>query len=292
MAESLQDLFRMKLAKMREDSSEHGMTFPFLHDLSSPSPEEAMPSASSGGRERPSTSRPRKELAPEVQEMRRQFKVIQVQLGAATQAQKSRAEKKERKRQERREEAKRKEAESKTKSKAKTKAKELSSTSTKASGTSTSSSSRASERRQDPWHKQTLVPQQHKTTAADLASRDRIKFMTYKDKCLLTRDLGQLPEKQLGGMVRILRSREPKLKKVRNNKMEVNLDSLKPATLWELKEYVAACRQKKAFGVAAGTSQGKRAGSSSSRPGSESQAQTQSESETEWETPSSSDSDS
>ncbi|CAK6449909.1 unnamed protein product [Pipistrellus nathusii] len=287
MAESLGDLFRMKLAKMREDSSEHDMTFPFLHDLSSLNPEEAMPSASSGGRERPSTSRPRKELAPEVLEMRRQFKVIRMQLGAATQAQKGRAEKKERKRQERRVEAKRKEAASKAKSKAK----ELSSTSTKASGTSTSSASRASERRQDPWHKQTLVPQQHKTMAADLASRDRIRFMTYKDKCLLTRDLGQLPEKQLGGMVRILRSREPKLKKIRNNKMEVNLDSLKLGTLWELKEYVAACRQKKAFGVAASTSQGKRAASSSSRSGSESQAQTQPESETEWETPSSSDSD-
>lgn len=271
----------MKLAKMREDSKARRLAFPFLRALS-PTPEPEMPSTSSSVRDRrPSTSKTKKEPAPEVLEMRRQFQAVREQLGPLALAKKVRDEKKEKDRWERRVEAKKKEAEAKARSAAQ----EL-------AAAGTSRASRLSEMQQDPWHRQTLVPQQHKTTAADLASKDRIRFMTYKDKCQLTRDLSQLPEKKLGGIVRILRSREPRLRKVTNHQLEVNLDTLKLATLWELKEYVTSCQEKgeQQEDAVASTSKALK-DVSLSEAQAQAQAQTQSDSESEWEYPSSSDSD-
>uniref|UniRef100_A0A914WHT4 Bromodomain-containing protein 2 n=1 Tax=Plectus sambesii TaxID=2011161 RepID=A0A914WHT4_9BILA len=68
--------------------------------------------------------------------------------------------------------------------------------------------------------------------------------MTYEEKRQLSLDINRLPGERLGRVVQIIESRES-LKDFNPEEIEIDFETLKPATLRELEAYVASCLRKK-----------------------------------------------
>jgi len=71
------------------------------------------------------------------------------------------------------------------------------------------------------------------------------KPMTYDEKRQLSLDINKLPGDKLGKVVHIIQTREPTLKGTNPDEIEIDFETLKPATLRELEKYVNSCMRKK-----------------------------------------------
>ncbi|KFD54793.1 hypothetical protein M513_04227 [Trichuris suis] len=80
----------------------------------------------------------------------------------------------------------------------------------------------------------------------DSEDEDNAKPTTYDEKRQLSLDINKLPGDKLGRVVQIIQAREPSLKVSNPDEIEIDFETLKPATLRELEAYVASCLKKKA----------------------------------------------
>ena len=72
--------------------------------------------------------------------------------------------------------------------------------------------------------------------------------MTYDEKRKLSLDINKLPGDKLGKVVQIIQMREPSLSEANLDQgIEIDFEILKPSTLRELENYVAACVRGKPF---------------------------------------------
>jgi len=74
---------------------------------------------------------------------------------------------------------------------------------------------------------------------------ENVKAMTYDEKRQLSLDINKLPGDKLGKVVHIIQSKEPSLKGNNPDEIEIDFETLKPATLRELEKYVNSCVKKK-----------------------------------------------
>lgn len=74
---------------------------------------------------------------------------------------------------------------------------------------------------------------------------EEIRAMTYDEKRQLSLDINKLPGDKLGKVVHIIQSKEPSLKGNNPDEIEIDFETLKPATLRELEKYVNSCVKKK-----------------------------------------------
>ncbi|XP_039373188.1 bromodomain-containing protein 2-like isoform X2 [Mauremys reevesii] len=79
----------------------------------------------------------------------------------------------------------------------------------------------------------------------DSEEEEESKPMTCDEKRQLSLDISKLPGEKLGRVVHIIQSREPSLRDPNPEKIEINLETLKPSTLRELERYVLSCLRKK-----------------------------------------------
>ena len=66
--------------------------------------------------------------------------------------------------------------------------------------------------------------------------------MSYEEKRKLTLDIYNLPRDKIGGLVHIIRSREPTIKGPNPDEIEVDFETLKPSTLRHLEKYCLKAR--------------------------------------------------
>eukprot|EP00112_Aurelia_sp_Birch-Aquarium-sp1_P016040 Seg36.4 transcript_id=Seg36.4/GoldUCD/mRNA.D3Y31 product="Bromodomain testis-specific protein" protein_id=Seg36.4/GoldUCD/D3Y31 len=71
------------------------------------------------------------------------------------------------------------------------------------------------------------------------------RSMSYDEKRQLSLDINKLPGDKLGKVVHIIQTREPTLKGTNPDEIEIDFETLKPATLRELEKYVNSCMRKK-----------------------------------------------
>jgi len=71
------------------------------------------------------------------------------------------------------------------------------------------------------------------------------RAMTYDEKRQLSLDINKLPGDKLGKVVHIIQSKEPDLKGNNPDEIEIDFETLRPATLRELEKYVNSCVKKK-----------------------------------------------
>ena len=69
--------------------------------------------------------------------------------------------------------------------------------------------------------------------------------MSYDEKRQLSLDINKLPGDKLGKVVHIIQLREPSLKDSSPDEIEIDFETLKPATLRELEKYVSSILKKK-----------------------------------------------
>ena len=75
-----------------------------------------------------------------------------------------------------------------------------------------------------------------------LMSEDEdVPEMNYDEKRRLSLDINKLPGEKLGNIVRIIQLREPSLKDSNPDEIEIDFETLRPATLLELQKYVQQC---------------------------------------------------
>ncbi|KRX89497.1 Bromodomain-containing protein 2 [Trichinella pseudospiralis] len=79
----------------------------------------------------------------------------------------------------------------------------------------------------------------------DSEDEDNFKPTTYDEKRQLSLDINKLPGDKLGRVVQIIQAREPALRVSNPDEIEIDFETLKPATLRELEAYVASCLKKK-----------------------------------------------
>ncbi|KRX38932.1 Bromodomain-containing protein 2 [Trichinella murrelli] len=79
----------------------------------------------------------------------------------------------------------------------------------------------------------------------DSEDEDNCKPTTYDEKRQLSLDINKLPGDKLGRVVQIIQAREPALRLSNLDEIEIDFETLKPATLRELEAYVASCLKKK-----------------------------------------------
>ena len=83
---------------------------------------------------------------------------------------------------------------------------------------------------------------------APAREEDTAKLMTYDEKRKLSLDINKLPGDKLGKVVQIIQMREPSLSEANLDQgIEIDFEILKPSTLRELENYVAACVRGKPF---------------------------------------------
>ncbi|XP_070279368.1 bromodomain testis-specific protein-like isoform X1 [Myotis yumanensis] len=74
---------------------------------------------------------------------------------------------------------------------------------------------------------------------------DNAEPMSHDEKRRLSLNISKLPVDKLGKVLHIIHSREPSLRNSSHEEIEVDLKTLKTATLRELEKYVAACLRKR-----------------------------------------------
>lgn len=79
----------------------------------------------------------------------------------------------------------------------------------------------------------------------DSDDEENVKAMTYDEKRQLSLDINKLPGDKLGKVVHIIQTKEPSLKGNNPDEIEIDFETLKPATLRELERYVNSCVKKK-----------------------------------------------
>uniref|UniRef100_T2MD51 Bromodomain-containing protein 3 n=1 Tax=Hydra vulgaris TaxID=6087 RepID=T2MD51_HYDVU len=84
-----------------------------------------------------------------------------------------------------------------------------------------------------------------KLLVTDSSEDEEIRAMTYDEKRQLSLDINKLPGDKLGKVVHIIQSKEPSLKGNNPDEIEIDFETLKPATLRELEKYVNSCVKKK-----------------------------------------------
>ena len=82
---------------------------------------------------------------------------------------------------------------------------------------------------------------------APVREEDTAKLMTYDEKRKLSLDVNKLPGDKLGKVVQIIQILEPSLSDANPDNIEIDFETLKPSTLQELENYVAACLRGKPF---------------------------------------------
>lgn len=231
----LQNVVKMSSAKRPERPKEPvvAVSFPVL---SSPT-DDVIPFSSSDSRRdsssdcNSSTDDSNKDLAPEVVELRKQFKIVREQLAAVSLTKKIKAEKTGKDKMEIKEEkdTKKVNIEENTKSKDK----ELPPQKVKENNSSNSKTG-----------KKEPAPMKSKPSLSPNSEvKGKGKSMSHEEKCQLTLEISKLPGDRLGQVVHIIRSREPSFKIFSPDQIEVDLDTLQLSTLWELQHYVASCLQ-------------------------------------------------
>lgn len=79
----------------------------------------------------------------------------------------------------------------------------------------------------------------------DSDDEDNKRAMTYDEKRQLSLDINKLPGDKLGKVVHIIQTKEPSLKGNNPDEIEIDFETLRPATLRELEKYVNSCVKKK-----------------------------------------------
>jgi len=73
-----------------------------------------------------------------------------------------------------------------------------------------------------------------------LGAQEIAQPMSYEEKRQLSMDINKLPAEEIGQVVKIIKSMEPKMM-TSPDEIEIDFDALKPSTLREMKRYVATC---------------------------------------------------
>lgn len=76
------------------------------------------------------------------------------------------------------------------------------------------------------------------------SDEEDVKPMTYDEKRQLSLDINKIPGEKLGRVVHIIHMREPALKDNSPDEIEIDFETLKPATLRELEKYVNSVLKK------------------------------------------------
>lgn len=153
---------------------------------------------------------------------------------------------------------------SKTESKDKSKTKKKEKDKKKASAITESSqeTSKVTSATKSDKKKETKTPQQRKKSATERSKKSKmaakkgelpgdsddeenVKAMSYDEKRQLSLDINKLPGDKLGKVVHIIQTKEPNLKGNNPDEIEIDFETLRPATLRELERYVNSCVKKK-----------------------------------------------